>query len=381
MKILITGASGEIGARLAHHLLSQNVHEVRLLSRSRGVRLARWGAVDFHPGSLSNRTELKEALNGIDVVINCAIDKRSTETESELVDINRQNIINLLECAESLGVKKIIDLSSIAVLPPKVTKDIFDLPYLYSTEDDWYTQAKIETEKISRDFRNRSKLEIGIVRAGIVYGPYMHWSSMSLKRLLNYTLVLPECDSICHAIHVDDLCHLLLYMAVMNSPLPEMTYGINPETISWKEFYEKHASASGIPQRWVSLQPISKINEMHQVKGDELMLPSFKRSLIDSLRSLSKAVPSSIKLSSALANITYKLKAMNYGLIKYPDYIKPTKGAPKMAFYPNEFELNLYQTDAMPQAAMCKPDNAFTYQIPIDKGVQEAAAWWDFSVK
>jgi hypothetical protein len=60
------------------------------------------------------------------------------------------------------------------------TESVYQNPFEYSTEADWYTQAKIETEKVGRSYIGKDKPEICIVRAGwfmdhICFGPHNHF--------------------------------------------------------------------------------------------------------------------------------------------------------------------------------------------------------------
>lgn len=376
MKIAILGASGEIGARLAQIALLKGM-DVRLLVRSVDPRMARWGNADIRKVDLSNTEQLTEALAGVEAIINCAIDKSSTDNEDELLQRNVKFFTNLLDTAIALNIGKFVDLSSIAVMPPRVTAAVLADDYTYSTEADWYTNVKIATEKVALTYQG--KLDITVIRPGIVYGPYMHWSRMSFNRLQYYTLVLPKAEnSMCHAIYVDDLADLTLFTADKRNNMPGLVYGINPQPVSWQEYYNLHAQYAGdnkVPTRMV---PLAELQVLQKVEGDELRKPGFKRSLIDFARKMFNAMPGFITRSGSYKKLIYKLKAMNYGLLNYDNYLNPPKVVANPLFVPNQFEIELYMTDATPTNDKNGIKQGFVYKTDIKTGTKHAANWWKY---
>lgn len=370
MRIAIIGSSGEIGSRLAIHLL-QNKYDVKLFSRNLGLRLSRFENVNFSSIDLLDKDKLKSLLKDIDCIVNCAIDKKEYATEDESVQNNKDAVRNLLEVACQNGVKKFIELSSIAVLPPRITNEIEKNPFLYSTENDWYTRAKIENEKLVLEYKD--KLNVNVIRAGIVYGPYLHWSKLAFIRTQGKTVVLPNvAKSLCHAIHVDDLVGLIEYTINKSDTIsPQLIYGINPERVSWSDFYDKHGGNITIEQPTTQSIPLEEIQLMISINGDELRRPSFKRKFIDVFRGLIWLIPSPIKNLNIYKNTLYKLKAMNYGLINYDSYLNQKKSLTYPKLYPNSFELDLYQTDFIPN-----PNTFYTFKISINQGTKSAAYWW-----
>jgi len=370
MKIAIIGSSGEIGSRLAIHLL-QNNYDVKFFSRNLGLRLSRFENINFSSIDLLDKDNLYTLLNGIDCIVNCAIDKKEYASEDESVQKNKEAIGNLLEVAYANGVRKFIELSSVAVLPPRITNAIEKNPFLYSTEDDWYTRAKIENEKLALGYKD--KMNLSIIRAGIVYGPYLHWSKLAFIRTQGKTVVLPKvANSLCHAIHVDDLVGLIEHtIHNMDASSPQLIYGINPERVTWSDYYDKHGINITIDQATTQTIPWEEIELMNSIDGDELRRPSLKRKLIDLFRITIGLIPRKVKNLKFYKRALYKLKAMNYGLINYDAYLNPKRTVTLPKVYPNSFELELYQTDFIP-----KPNTDYTFKISITEGAKSASKWW-----
>jgi nucleoside-diphosphate-sugar epimerase len=370
MKIAIIGSSGEIGSRLAIHLI-QNKYDVKLFSRNLGLRLSRIENVNFSSIDLLDKDKLHSLLKDIDCIVNCAIDKKEYATEDESVQKNKEAIGNLLEVAQANGVRKFIELSSVAVLPPRITNAIEKNPFIYSTENDWYTRAKIENEKLALEYKD--KMNLSIIRAGIVYGPYLHWSKLAFIRTQGKTVILPNVhNSLCHAIHVDDLVGLIEHTINKTDSLsPQLIYGINPERVSWSDYYDTHGKSITMDQPTTQAIPLEEIQLMNKIDGDELRRPSFKRKFIDGLRGLIGLIPAPIKNLNIYKSSLYNLKAMNYGLINYDSYLNPKKTITYPKVYPNSFELELYQTDFIPN-----PNTDYTFKISISEGAKSASNWW-----
>lgn len=379
MAIAIIGASGEIGARLAQNCLCKNI-AIRLLVRSIDPRIARWGNIDIRRVDVSNRNALKEALTGCTAIINCALDKSELDNEEQNIQRNKTFFTNIAELSIELGIGKIVELSSIAVLPPRVTKEVLNGDFNYSKEPDWYTRVKSQVEQLALSYKD--KISITILRPGIVYGPYMHWSRFAFMRTQLNTWVLPDApDSICHAIHVDDLADLMLFCADVKNNTPVLLYGINPERVSWHEFYNSHTLIlEGYNKKPTVLKPLSELRQLVKVEGDEMRKPGAKRVIIDTSRKMFSLVPRVIKEIKPFQSGVKKLKAMNYGLLNYDNYLNPPKVVSYPLWMPSDFEIELYLTNATPSNEKNGVAHGFVYKTGIKEGAKQAANWWKFRI-
>ena len=122
MKVAVVGASGFIGATVVERLLARNSAVVLPLIHSSGNawRLARRG-LDLKPVSLLDRPALKEALRGCTHVVNCSRGGN---------DVMIAGLRNLLAESKSLGVRRFVHLSSVAVYgdPPPPESASEDAP-------------------------------------------------------------------------------------------------------------------------------------------------------------------------------------------------------------------------------------------------------------
>src|SRR5216110_1545768 len=111
--ILITGASGFVGAAVVRQLL-QAGHEVRALVRPTSSRtnLARL-PVEVARGDLREASSLRRAMSGIRFVFHVAADYRLwARHPREIVETNVEGTRALMETALRAGVERIVYTSS-----------------------------------------------------------------------------------------------------------------------------------------------------------------------------------------------------------------------------------------------------------------------------
>ena len=129
-KILVTGGAGFIGSNLSNYLVTKG-HKVRVLdnlskqihgelSQSSFFRLNLYHEVEFMHGSVTNRDDMINALQGIDVVVHLAAE---TGTGQSMYAIQHYSDVNIggtallldLIANEPFPIKKIVVASSRAV--------------------------------------------------------------------------------------------------------------------------------------------------------------------------------------------------------------------------------------------------------------------------
>ena len=168
MKILITGATGKVGSRLAQYFLNQK-EDIRLLVRdkNRAASLKEQGA-EIIVGDLTNLEDLKKAVNCIDVVIHTAAAFRGVSDETQK-SINLDATIHLAKVALEASVQRFIFASTTNVY----LGNTLNRP---ATENDeptgtaTYPASKIAAEKGLHKLLDGTATELVITRFGLVYG-------------------------------------------------------------------------------------------------------------------------------------------------------------------------------------------------------------------
>lgn len=113
-RILITGAFGYVGGRIAHHLAEQG-YQLRLGSRDTGRRPSAWlNSGDVVATNFGDDASLESACQNVDCIIHLANTNESvSRTDPELaLRVNGVGTIKLLQAASMAGVKRIIYLST-----------------------------------------------------------------------------------------------------------------------------------------------------------------------------------------------------------------------------------------------------------------------------
>ena len=113
MRILITGAAGNLGSLLARHLLVQGIGPLRLMVFRREVPadLKIMGKTEIVRADLSKRESLSAAVNGVDVIVHFAGVLFKANPERFLSTTNTEYFKNLADVAKENGVRRIILIS------------------------------------------------------------------------------------------------------------------------------------------------------------------------------------------------------------------------------------------------------------------------------
>lgn len=357
----IIGASGEIGARLTQHLL-EGGFEPRAISRTLSPRLGRWGSLDFRAVDLLDREGLQQALEGCESIINCALDKSGSGNVERVVQRNLHGCHNLLHAARRCGVRRIIHLSSIVVVPPRITSRVLDHPDRYSKEKSWYTRVKIETEQLM--MRGAGHCQVVVVRPGIVYGPHMSWSRDIFTRIAKGRTILPAGSNQCYAVHVDDMVGLALHLARLSDSLPHLVWAINPEPLTWQGFFRAHARAIGCDADCtISLAPELIASRFNPWADGSSRWRAFLLWLYRS-----PLLPKRLRerLSHAKTRLGLPSVGQSHNSSEDEDNLS----------WPSRFELKLFSSDAVFEPKHVGGAVGYNYQIDIESGARSAAEWW-----
>ena len=244
-RVLITGASGFIGCRLAERLHFASDWNVRALVRNptRAVRLARM-PVDIAVGDVLARTELDGALRSCDAVVHAAVG--TSWRASERVAVNVDGTNRLLEAAKRAGVRRFIHLSTIAVYGDQVSGTITEHTPLAPKKGWDYAESKLKAERAvlaagGPDF------EVVVLRIAVVYGPFnMTVVGRPLQHLMTGRLVLRDCAHVpSNTIYVDNACAGI--ERALTAPAEDVNGEIfllsDDDGFTWGEYFDHFAAA------------------------------------------------------------------------------------------------------------------------------------------
>jgi predicted dehydrogenase/nucleoside-diphosphate-sugar epimerase len=233
--MVVTGAAGFIGGRLAERLSLEHGVTVRCIVRNlaQAARLARLPVEIIH-ADLLDRPAMDAALRGADAVFHCAYDTRSRRQNTEGLDI-------IIEGCLAHRVRRLVHLSTFSVYEP-----LPDGPLTEDTRDGdrgWiYVRNKLDLERAVLDAARDRGLQ-----PSIVYGPFCKpWTDAIAEMLLGGKVVLPDRTGLCNAVYVDDLVDAMLLAATSPRAVGERFVISGPDAPGWSLFFERFQQALGV---------------------------------------------------------------------------------------------------------------------------------------
>jgi len=172
-RVLITGAAGEVGRRLARRLVADG-WEVRALVLPGDPLRARLDPVvaDVCEGDVRDAGSLDPACAGVDTVFHLAA-VILTPDHTQYDQINRRGTANLVGAAAAAGVRHFVYVSSASVVYPRLTP---------------YGQSKLDAE---RTVAAETRFAHTIVRPTLVYDATGAQEFMLFRRFLLRFPVVP----------------------------------------------------------------------------------------------------------------------------------------------------------------------------------------------
>lgn len=252
-RILLTGATGFIGCRVAEILRLREGCEVRALVHNPGnaSRLARL-PVDMRMADLNSEQELRQAMEGCDAVVHCAIGT-SWGQRREIFSITVDGTRKLAEVARSAGVKRFVHLSSIAIHGNDVQGILDENTPIRPPRRDDYSESKAEAERLILDACKRG-LQGVVLRPTNVFGPH---SSTFVTRPItalaqNQLVLVDSADCPCNTVYVDNVVEAIVRgLKGADSVVGEVFTIGQGDDLTWSDFYDYFAKHLGLdaPQR------------------------------------------------------------------------------------------------------------------------------------
>lgn len=239
-RVLVTGAGGFIGGRIAEALHCSGSLRVRAGIRrwSSAARIGRF-TMDIVVADVADPASIREAMRGVDLVVHCARGDSATV---------RTGMKNVLEAARQAGIKRLVHMSSVAVFGRRTGTIDEALPVERGGSD--YGDSKIDTEELCWEY-GAGGLPVVVLRPTLVYGPFSDlWTVEFAERMATGRWLLPreDCEGTCNLLYVDDLVGAVV--AALRSPggLNE-AFNINgPELdITWNRYFDALNTALGLP--------------------------------------------------------------------------------------------------------------------------------------
>ena len=260
--VLVTGASGFLGGRLAE-MLAERGEEVVVLARagSRLEHLQQWvegGRIRVVRGELGNLDSLRAAFATADVqaVFHCAATSTDWALEATYVRANVTGTRNLLEAALGVpGLRRFLHVS---------TTDVYGYPAEPCGEDGamtgempvWlpYCRTKRAGEAAVWE-ASRAGMAVTVVRPATIYGPRGKDFTVEMAKLLRARLMAMVGGGRATGgfTYVDNVCDAMLLAAGSEAAVGR-AYNVSDGTgMSWAEYLRMFALELGCAAPWIDL--------------------------------------------------------------------------------------------------------------------------------
>jgi nucleoside-diphosphate-sugar epimerase len=255
VKVLITGATGFVGGRLAQVLGGLFGNDLRCAVRRESATAC--GHQVVIPG-LDSTMDWSHALGGRHAVVHASarahiMKDDAVDSLAEYRRINVAGTLNFARQAAAAGVKRFIFISSIKVNGERTATDRRFCPSDVATPEDFYGISKHEAELGLRALAAETGMEVVIIRPPLVYGPGVKGNFASMIKLVGRGLPLPL-----GAVHnkrslvaLDNLVDLII-TCIDHPGAANQTFLVSDgEDISTTKLLQGVAQAMGKPSRLI----------------------------------------------------------------------------------------------------------------------------------
>lgn len=193
--VLVTGASGFVGAAVAARLVQLGCPNTRAAVRRAYTQLP-LGVEGCVVPTLATDTDWTSALAGIDSVVHAAarvhvMRESQADPLAAFRRVNVEGTLNLARQAAQAGVRRFVFISSI-----KVNGEATEPGRPFRADDepapqDAYGVSKLEAEVGLRALAETTSMEVVMIRPVLVYGPGVRANFQALMSLVNKGVPLP----------------------------------------------------------------------------------------------------------------------------------------------------------------------------------------------
>ena len=261
--VLVTGATGFIGGRLAQRLDAAGA-TVRGTGRKarEDVPALQDTNVELVRADLRDRDAMAAAVDGCEVVFAVAAWLGGDRPVPEPArDINIDAAVQLVEVCADAGVKRVVHVSTIAAYGPPPDGPVpEEHPLDPSDANDEYGRTKAEGEVKVFEAAAARDLPVAVVRPGMVYGPGSWTWTAKIASLVakGVPTIFGDGAGCGSPIFVDDLCDLLTICATHDGAVGEAFNAVD-RPVPWSEFFGAYGDMVGRKPKRIPMWAASTI--------------------------------------------------------------------------------------------------------------------------
>ena len=249
MKILITGAAGNLGSLLAKSMLD-GPHELRLMIHERGLPFSveTYEPVSVFRADLSDPETLVEACRGSDCIVHFAGVLFQPWPERFLPKTNVEFVRNLVNVALDEDVNKFI-LISFPHVEGETTHNSPAIGRRDGEPDSIHAQTRLEAERYLLSTCEGRPMTPIVLRPGMIYAKDVLMIDAARKLLSHRLLPVWRTPTWIHLLSLPDFISCVL--ASIENENVEGIYNLgDDEPITLQEFLDRAAATWGCPRPW-----------------------------------------------------------------------------------------------------------------------------------
>lgn len=261
MNLLLTGATGFVGQRLAKRI-QQSPELVLTCAIRREIEAEALPGHLVQVAGLDANTDWTSALHAQQVVVHTAarVHIMKDEVADPLVAYRQVNVagtLNLARQAAAAGVQRFIFISSI-----KVNGEQTYVNQPFTAQDtlapeDAYAQSKYEAELALQQLAVTTGMQVVIIRSPLVYGPGVKGNFANMLKLLATGLPLPlgATNNKRSMVALDNLVDLIITCIDHPAAVNQVFLVSDGEDLSTTELLRRLAKVMGKPARLLPVPP------------------------------------------------------------------------------------------------------------------------------
>lgn len=265
--VLVTGASGFIGGRMAERLAAEEGARVTGVGRSfKDDARLRAAGVAIERADLRDAALMARLCEGKAAVVHLAAWlQRGRGGDAEAYVVNVDATKALAEAASRAGVKRFVLASSVAAYGLPAVDDVTESVPVSASQPDLYGRTKALGEEAALEVAARTGLSVSIVRPAMVYGPRSTGWTVGMLRLVQRGVPVIFGDGRGHAypVYIDDVVDMLMLAAARPEAHGE-AFNASDASVDWRTFFGYYGRMSGKTPRRVPMslaRVIATLNE------------------------------------------------------------------------------------------------------------------------
>lgn len=268
LPVLVTGASGFLGSRLAAALAARGARVRAMVRASSDLSRLAGLRVELARADLRSRAELAAAVAGARLVLHCAARVADWGDRDEFLRTNVQGTALLVDTCLDAGAPRFVHVSSLSVLGlPRDGRCVDETAPPAARAEHPYMESKLGAERVVLAGIRRG-LPATIVRPGVMWGPGESYLLPRIERLLRARL-FPLIDGGKNRValsHVANLVEGILLAALSPAAVGEIYHLTDGEELSAEQVLRGLARAFGLPppRLRVPLRPLLALGALSE---------------------------------------------------------------------------------------------------------------------